>query len=368
MRTLARIFGYAGGTVVVALAAQFGYVSSDNPVNGAIAAFVYGLVSAGALFGPALAARLWRHNGALALFVWAVALAALAIAITNEVGALADRSGEQTALRTAVADTVGDARRSLKLAEAEREGLRFIPADEAAVRAAQAKADTATATKKAECGDERGGRGSKCREKESAEAEALTAFAEVTGRKAITERAAKLDTDIAGFRAQIADAGPVRETNVSGKALARLFGVPEEEAAVLATKQNAAMMIVAELLLVAFLLAAEALGKHAPAPSPKQPNGRCEDDGGQGDAREAARDGHPWAGPENQSFDAEIIEFRPRDSGNDAPRSARDAVQAGTTTGQVRQLAAQGLSQVEIAKRLGIGRATVQRHLKKAEG
>ncbi len=246
MRTLARIFGYAGGAVVVALAAQFAYVSSDNPVNGVIAAFVYGLVSAGALFGPALAARLWRHNGALALFVWAVALAALAIAITNEVGALANRSGEQTALRTAVADTVGDARRSLKLAEAEREALRFIPADEAAVRAAQAKADTATATKKAECGDERGGRGPKCREKESAEAEALTALAEVTGRKAITERAAKLDTDIAGFRAQIADAGPVRETNVSGKALARLFGMPEGEAAALATKQNAAMMIVAE--------------------------------------------------------------------------------------------------------------------------
>ena len=370
MRTLAKLFGYAGGAVVVALAAQYAYSTSDNPISAAIAAFVYAVVSIGALFGPALAARLWRYNRALSAFVWAVAIATLAFAITNEVSALAGRGNEQTALRTSTADAVGDSRRSLKRAEAEREGLKFTPADDAAVDAARAKASAATATKAAECSGERGGRGTKCREKETAEAQALADLAEVAARKASTDRAAKLDAQIAGLHEQIAHAGPVRETNTQGKALARLLGLDEAEAAVLATRQNAGMMIAVELLLIALLLAAETLDRHELMTPPERPKGRRDDDGEHGGAREGAHGGQVagqlWAGQENQGFEAEIIEFRPRDSCNDAHGGARDVVQAGTPAEQARALAAQGLSQVAIAKQLGIGRATVQRYLKKA--
>ncbi len=331
---------------------------SDGPLSGAISAFVYGLISIGALFGPALGARLWRYHKALAAFIWAVALAALAIAITNEVGALAGRGSEQTARRTSVADAVGDAWGSLELALAERKSLKFAPADVAAVEAAKAKASAATFAKNAECTI----RGSKCQAKETVEGQALADLAAVTRDKALTDQAAKLDTNIAALREKIARAGPVRETNTQGKALARLFGLDDAEAAQLITRQNTAMMIVVELPIVVFILAAEEIGRHEPAPSPERLNGRREDDGGQVRARSGQVDGHPCPSQQNQGFDAEIIPFKPKG----AHPPAQEEAQGDAVSGQVRTLAAQGLSQVAIAKQLGIGRATVQRHLKKA--
>ena len=127
MRTLAKLFGYSGGIVVVIVAGQYAYMTSDTPVFGAIWAFLYGFIAVGGLFGPALAARVWRYNMAAGTFIWAVALASLVIAISNEVGAMAGRGSEQTAQRSRVADTVSDTRASLDIAIAERKGLRFTP-------------------------------------------------------------------------------------------------------------------------------------------------------------------------------------------------------------------------------------------------
>ena len=89
MRTLAKFFGYAGGVVVVIVAGQYAYMTSDTPVSGAIWAFLYGFIAIGGLFGPALATRVWAYNKAASVFIWAVALASLTIAISNEVGAMA---------------------------------------------------------------------------------------------------------------------------------------------------------------------------------------------------------------------------------------------------------------------------------------
>ena len=61
---------------------------------------------------------------------------------------MAGRGNEQQAERLRVADIVRDARRSLKRAEDEREGVKFTPADGAAVAAAKAKADAARLAKK----------------------------------------------------------------------------------------------------------------------------------------------------------------------------------------------------------------------------
>ena len=150
-----------------------------------------------------------------------------------------------------------------------------MPADDAAVDAAKAKANAATSAKEAECTV----RGAKCREKETGESEALAALAAVTSDKARTDRAATLDVQIAALREKIEHAGPVRETNSQGKALTRLFGMEETDAAELITRQNTAMMIVVELLIVALILAAEEIEKNerpAPAPANLRPVARRE--------------------------------------------------------------------------------------------
>ena len=144
---------------------------------------------------------------------------ALVISLSNSLGAMAGRGNEQQAERMRVADTVRDLRRGLDRAETERKELKFEAADEAAVNAARAKATAATAAKDAECQ----WRGQRCRDKETAESTALATLEAITRNKAATDRAAKLDSDIATFREKIENAGPVLEANSQGNALARIF-------------------------------------------------------------------------------------------------------------------------------------------------
>ena len=66
------------------------------------------------------------------------------ISLSNSLGAMAGRGNEQQAARMRVADTVRDLGRGLESAEAERNRLKFGPADEAAVNAARARAGAAT--------------------------------------------------------------------------------------------------------------------------------------------------------------------------------------------------------------------------------
>jgi hypothetical protein len=184
-----------------------------------------------------------------------------------------------------VADIVRDARRSLKRAEDEREGLKFTPADGAAVAAAKAKADAATLDKDAAHRDYDAAkqasdtecliRGKICLEKvkltvgnallwherEQAEASALAALENATQNKAMTDHAAKLDADIAALREKIEKAGPILEANSQGSALARLFGLPDTKAATLSTYQNLAMAVVIEFLIAISLVASEVIGR-----------------------------------------------------------------------------------------------------------
>lgn len=196
-----------------------------------------------------------------------------------------------------VADTVRDARRSLKRAEDEREGLKFKPADGAAVAAAKAKADAATLDKDAAHRDYDAAkqasdtecliRGKICLEKErltagnaqlwhereQAEASALAALEAATQNRALTDHAAKLDADIAALREKIEKAGPILEANSQGSALARLFGLPDTKAATLSTYQNLAMAVVIEFLIAISLVASEVIGlpERGPAPAAAGP-------------------------------------------------------------------------------------------------
>ncbi len=258
MRIFAKLFGLGCGVLVTAIAARYGFRTSDNDFDGAIWAFTYGAVTVGGLFGHALGVRAWRHSRLVGALVFAGSAFALIISLSNSIGAMAGRGNEQQAERMRVADIVRDTRRSLKRAEDEREGLTFTPADESAVQAAQAKAGAASRAKEAECTY----RGPRCRDKETAESEALAGLEAATRNKALTDRAAKLDADIVALREKIEKAGPVLEANSQGSALARLFNMPDTKAATLSTYQNLAMAMVIEFLIVISLVASEVIEQH----------------------------------------------------------------------------------------------------------
>jgi hypothetical protein len=149
--------------------------------------------------------------------------------------------------------------RSLERAERGREGLRFTPTNADAVKAAKAKADAATATKEAECKK----RGDKCRDREADERKALEDLETVTKEKSVTDRARELETEIADLKTKIEKAGPVLDANPQGSAFARVLNLPEAEASRLTAKQNLAMVIMIEILIVASLIAFEVLSRDA---------------------------------------------------------------------------------------------------------
>ena len=271
MRIFAKLFGLGCGVLVTAIAARYGFRTSDNDFDGAIWAFTYGAVTLGGLFGHALGVRAWPHSKLLGALVFAGSALALLISLSNSIGAMAGRGNEQQAERIRVADIVRDARRSLKRAEDEREGLTFTPADETAVQAAKAKAGAAARAKEAECTY----RGPRCRDKETADSEALAGLEAVTRNKALTDRAAKLDADIVALREKIEKAGSVLEANSQGSALARLFDMPDTNAATLSTYQNLAMAMVIEFLIVISLVASEVIEQHErrQAPAALSPKG-----------------------------------------------------------------------------------------------
>ncbi len=57
MRTFTRLFGLGCGALVIAIAARYGFKTSDNDFDGALWAFTYGAVTLGGLFGHSLGVR-----------------------------------------------------------------------------------------------------------------------------------------------------------------------------------------------------------------------------------------------------------------------------------------------------------------------
>jgi hypothetical protein len=209
--------------------------------------------------------RLWRYGkNLLALLIFAVSLFALAISLSNSLGAMASRMNRTQAPGVQTAETVRETWLSLKRAEEERDALKFESTEWSAAETAQAKTKAATAAKEAECSYVRG---SKCHKKEE-EAKALAEL-ETSKNKTATERARALDAEINALKEKIEKAGPVLEANAQGSALARLFALPEGDAAKLSTYQNLAMAIGIEILIVLSLIAYEVMSEHektTPAP------------------------------------------------------------------------------------------------------
>src|SRR5436190_23808795 len=86
MRRLVGGFGWLFGLGVVALVARYGYISSDNQVNGAILAFLFAGLAAGGLFGHAVAVHIWRIHRGWSILLGLICVAALVLNISNSLG------------------------------------------------------------------------------------------------------------------------------------------------------------------------------------------------------------------------------------------------------------------------------------------
>ena len=267
MRHFVGLFGLVCSVIVIAVAARYGFKTSDNDFDGYIWAFIYGAITSGGLGGHMVGVRLWRYEKhVLSLIVFAASVLFLLISLSNSLGAMAGRMNTTQATRIQTADIVRDARRDLKRAQDERDSLKFEPTDVPAVEAARNRAKAATGSKDAECN---GYRGPRCRDKEEAEKQALADLTATSKSKAATERAHELDGEIKALKEKIEKAGPVLDANSQGNALARLFALPEGDAARLSTYQNLAMAIGIEILIVLSLIAYEVMSEHERERLPK---------------------------------------------------------------------------------------------------
>lgn len=256
-------FGVACSAVLIFIAAQYGYKTSDNDADGYVWAFIYGSITAAGLFGHMVAVRLWRYGKRVwAALVFVTCLIALAVSLTNSVGAMAGRMSEKQSKILKHAQDMRELARSLKDAKDERRELRFKGTDQAAVSAAKAKADAATQARKTEC---QGVQDSRCIKKQEVEQAALTAYTDALQDMKMTARAAELDTTIANLADKSENSEAVKEANTQGSALARLFGLPDDSAGRMLTYQNFGMAIVLELLVAFSLMVYEVMTEHETA-------------------------------------------------------------------------------------------------------
>ncbi len=254
----------AGATFLVS---SYAFQSADTTTSAWAGAFVFGAITAGGLFAHLPAIQIWPRSKAWSLVIGAIAVFALLVSLSNSVGALADRSSLTRAERMRIAEQVKSDAAELRRLEAQRAALpSFTVADSKAVKAANSVSVAATTARQAECEK----RGPLCRDREADERNALTILATVTTAKAVTDKAAVLDGDIARLRQRIAEAGPVRPVNPQGEALARILMLPTAMADTLSTWQQLLMTGVLEALVIGFLIAFEKVPRPATERAPPE--------------------------------------------------------------------------------------------------
>ena len=263
MRNLVGGFGWLFGLGVVALVARYGYISSDNQVNGAILALLFAGLAAGGLFGHAVAVHIWRIHRGWSVLLGFICVACLVLNISNSLGAIAGRDDKTLAERAMVKETRADDRAELKRLTTERENLpKFVVTSAEAVRAAQAAVAAAERTRAAECEK----RGPNCRTRETEEQTKRDALAKALTDKATTDHADKLDAELKRLRTRLDTGDAVRNVNPQGAILTKLFRLPDSEADTAATWQQFAMSIMVDLLIMACFIAHEVMGWEARRP------------------------------------------------------------------------------------------------------
>jgi len=263
------MFGLAGGITIVAMVARYGYVGADTEIDGRFAAMFFGLIAIGALCGHAVGVAVWRKNRAAGAAVHIVATIALAVNLSNSLGALAARDARTMAQRS----EAGRQHKALQ-SEIERleEVLRLLPAhtptDGAAVTAAKEAVDAAVKAQQQECKR----LGDNCRARNDIENDARKAHATALANAALTAKAAEIEGKIREARTALANLGAIEPPSALAAALARMFSLPDTEALTFAAWQRMAVAIMLELLVpvafVGFEVMHQRVAEARPAPAP----------------------------------------------------------------------------------------------------
>jgi hypothetical protein len=266
MRDGVGIFGLVCGVVIIALVARYGYKTTDVELDAWITAFYFGMIATAGLGGHAVAARLWGLNRPVSVAVGIVSAVALMLNLGNSLGAIAGRQDKTTMDRVAKNRDIRTAEVELKRLEKLRQEMpAFVQTDAEVVAAAKRSADAATIAKDRECGNgDPKQRGHFCRDKETAEASAMTAWREASAAKAQTDRAIRLEADAQRERHKLKELGPIVTVNEQGSAIAKLFRLPDTEADFVSTAQQFGMAAIAELIIALCVLSWEILGRAAP--------------------------------------------------------------------------------------------------------
>lgn len=229
-RRLAYGLAYTVAATSAVLASCYGFMSATGYYGIAKGAGLC-LVAIIGCHGLAWTAQLKRALGLpAALFGGLVTLACFAVTLAGGIGTVTSGTAALSAGQAKAASDVKRAAGELARLRAERTALTFRPTDAAGVQAARDAVDTAARNREAECKV----RGSNCRKREADEAAARGALAAALGDHAATERAARLDEQLATLRSQLDAAEPVAATlDPQASAFSQLTGLPVDTAAAL---------------------------------------------------------------------------------------------------------------------------------------
>ena len=254
------LFGVLLSAGIIYVAGLFGYKMGDDATDAWVWACGFGAITFAGLFGFMVAVRLWSYKkyGWCAIVVL-LGAASVLISLSNGIGAVSGRMNKAQAERVKTNESIGDDRADLKRMQDGRKSLNFKDTDQTAVDVAKAKADAATQARKTEC---QGVQDNRCIKKQEVEQAALTDYRDALQNMKMTKRAVELDEKIPALKKKIEDAGLVLKANSQGAALASLFGLPEDQADWVMTRQNFGVAAVLEALAAICLAIFEVMFTH----------------------------------------------------------------------------------------------------------
>ena len=260
-RALAYVLFSIPAAIGIWFIADYAFATSDD---GWSAAFQLGLIAATAYAGPALALAVARNGHKVAAFLLGILTAGAMLANWSQtLDALANRGAGKEADQAKLSATVKTDRARLERIERERAALPNVYATDETVTAAQAAVTAADAIRQRSAATVT--QSSAVRTADSGRPRnrrSTTLWPRCSANKATTDKATKLDREIAEISARLAKAPAVKETS-SGKTLGSLLSLSAVSAA---TFQQQFFSAVVELAIAASLALPELLRpKHTPA-------------------------------------------------------------------------------------------------------
>ena len=253
--------GAIGAACVIAVNVRYAMATSATEIDATLAAIYMATITLVGLTFHAVALRTWRYSRLWSILIGVVAVGAMLASLSNSLGFMAVRGSKTTAEIEKTTTAVADARTELAALRARREALpAFTPTTVAQVEAAREFVETAVQQRDAECQQ----RGPLCRDREADERTAREKLLAVQAQRSTTITTEEIDARIEVAMLALGKQGPVRSVDAQGAALATLLGVPSSWAATISIWQQALLVILMELAVIASLIAAEVM-KHSPS-------------------------------------------------------------------------------------------------------